>query len=317
MICKYYFMSIFIGMIILVYAIPSHAYTMADYWAFNEGNVWSYDRDLYVIGTETHSFGNYAGRQYIQAREFCDNHPYIYTGPEGVLAVGFYNFEDNQWVNISANPIKLADAEMNIGDSVFTNIPAGVIDDDPISFTISLEAIESVTVPAGTFNNALRLKVFIDDGFGTYTEKIWLARDVGPVQMHRVSETNNTPGCFFTCGSFRCDSDIVEERFIKLTSFIKGKNGTVTIFYVSHDGVCNSHEPCFSFIQDAIDAADSVTLIKVTEGTYEEDVVIDQPKKVTIRGGWNSTFTTRISATIIKSMRISDGTVRTEYQVIR
>jgi len=198
MILKYYFMSILIGLIIVVHAIPSRAYIMADYWAFNEGNVWIYDRDLHVMGAETHDFGSYTGKQFIQAREFCDSHPYIYAGPEGVLAVGLYNFEDNQWINISPNPVKLADAEMNIGDSVFTYIPAGVIDDDAISITITLEALETITVPAGTFNNTLRLKLFIDDGLGTYTEKIWLAKDVGPIKMYRVSEANNTPGCVFT-----------------------------------------------------------------------------------------------------------------------
>jgi len=84
---KFYFMLILTFMIIVVYAIPSHAYTMAKYWAFNEGNVWIYDRDLYVVGNETQTFGNYTGREYIQAREFCDTHPYIYSGPEGILAV--------------------------------------------------------------------------------------------------------------------------------------------------------------------------------------------------------------------------------------
>ncbi len=101
---------------------------------------------------------------------------------------------------------------------------------------------------------------------------------------------------------------------------IEGKNGAIsvmTIICVSHDGACNDNEPCFSLIQDAIDAADSVTLITVTEGTYEEDLIIDQPNHLTIQGGWDSTFTTRTSDTVIRSMRISDGTVRTEYLVIR
>jgi len=118
---------------------------------------------------------------------------------------------------------------MNVGNSVTTNMQAGVIDDNPISITITLEAVEPATVPAGTFNNTLRLKVFIVDGMGTYTERIWLAKGVGPVQMHRVSETNNTPGCFFTCGSFNCNEDVVESRYIKLKSFTKGKRGVVVI----------------------------------------------------------------------------------------
>jgi len=225
---KYCVMSILIGMIIVVYAIPSHAYTMADYWAFNKGNIWVYDRGFQVMGTETHTFEYYTGRQFLQSR-VCDSHAYIYSGPAGVMVVGMYSQDTNQFVDYSATPLKASDAEMNIGESVTSTIPAGVIEDDAISSTITLEAVETVTVPAGTFNNTLRLKVFINDGLGTYTEKIWLAKGVGAVQMYRVSETNNTSGCFMTCGSHFCDNNIVEERYIKLNSFIKGKKGVVVI----------------------------------------------------------------------------------------
>jgi len=200
---------------------------MADYWAFNEGNVWVYDRGFQVMGT-THNFAYYTGRQYLQSR-VCDSHSYIYSGPAGVMVVGMYSLDTKQFIDLSATPLKVADAEMNIGESVTTNIPAGVIGDEAISSTITLEAVETVTVPAGTFNNALRLKVFINDSEGTYTEKIWLAKGVGAVQMYRVSETNNTSGCFMTCASHVCDNDIVEERSIKLNSFIKGKKGVVVI----------------------------------------------------------------------------------------
>ena len=231
MIRKYSYMSILIVMIIVVYAIPTHAYTMADYWAFNEGNVWIYDRDSHVMGSQTHDFVNYTGKQFLFAREFCGGHPYIYSRPEGVLVVGFYSFEDNQWVDISATPIKLANKEMSIGDSVTSIVPAGIFQqNDSTSLTIKLEAVETVIVPAGTFNNALRLNLFIDEGInGAYTEKIWLAKGVGPVQIHRVSETNNWDGCFFSCSAWSCDDDSLEERYIKLNSFIKGKKGVVVI----------------------------------------------------------------------------------------
>jgi len=93
---------------------------------------------------------------------------------------------------------------------------------------------------------------------------------------------------------------------------IEGENGTITlmtILYVSHDGICNSHEPCFSFIQNAIDASNSITLINVTEGTYEEDLLIDQPKEFNIQGGWDSTFASPSEETKTNSMTIIDGTV--------
>ena len=198
------------------------SYTMADYWAFNEGNVWVYDRDLQVMGTETYTFSQYVGKQFLQINGFYSNHPYVYSGSEGVLGVGMYIVDTQQFIDLSENPIKFSDAEMDIGESVTHTIPAGVIDDHAISFTITLEASETVTVPAGTYNNALRIKIEIEDGLGIYTEQIWLAKNVGMVKMYRVSETNNTPGCMFTCGSFD-DEDIIE-RTIQLNSFIEGKS---------------------------------------------------------------------------------------------
>ena len=68
------------------------------------------------------------------------------------------------------------------------------------------------------------MKVEVDDGLGIYIERLWLAKNVGMVKMYRVSETNNTPGCFFTCGAFGpCSEDIIE-RTIQLNSFIERKS---------------------------------------------------------------------------------------------
>jgi len=53
------------------------------------------------------------------------------------------------------------------------------------------------------------------------------------------------------------------------------------------------------------------------KGTYEELIILDEPKELILSGRWDSTFTTLISDTKIKSMRISDGTLTTEYFVIQ
>ncbi len=222
---KMFLIKVLIAIVIIFISMTAHAYNMSDYWAFNEGNVWVYDRDLQLMGSDTHIFSLYTGRQFIQMTGFFDNQPYIYSGTEGVMAVGMYISDTQQFVDLSANPIKLSNAEMSIGESVSNNIPAGVIDDDAISITVTLEAVENVTVPAGTFSDTLRMKVFVNDGTGTYTEHIWLAKNVGAVKIYRVSETNNTPGCFFTCGSYdQCD-EIMIERTIQLKSYVIGNNG--------------------------------------------------------------------------------------------
>ena len=227
---NYLFEFILAGIFIVGNVFSAHAYTMADYWSFGEGDIWIYDRDFIAIGKETHSFGTYNGKEYLEAREYCKGHFYINVGPDGILFVGIYSLKNDQFINLSATPIKLSDVDMNVGDSYEQNFPAGVLDIVAIRYTFTLEAVETVTVPAGTFNNTLRMQIVIEaDGIGVATEKVWLAKGIGAVQMQRVSETNNYLGCIMTCGSYNCDGDAVDERYIQLRSYIKGRKGAVVI----------------------------------------------------------------------------------------
>ena len=81
------------------------------------------------------------------------------------------------------------------------------------------------------------------------------------------------------------------------------------IVYISPDGLCDSQTPCYSKIQDGIDWDGSVFTIKAEQGTYGEDIVLDELKEITIQGGWNSTFTNLSGNIKTNSMTISNGTV--------
>lgn len=216
---------------IFMYVSFSYGFSMSDYWAFTEGNTLVYDRELIVVGPETRAFGPYIGREYVMGSEYHNNKAFIYTGPEGALMVGLYNRESGSYVDLSASPIKIASAQMNLGETISTTIPIGVF--DPYSATVitmTLKQVESLTVPAGTFNDCLRLEITIQEAPGNYTEHIWLAEGIGPVQMYRVSETNGTNGCFLTCGSLNNDTGQVAERYIKLKGYYqKGGGGKVVV----------------------------------------------------------------------------------------
>ena len=98
---------------------------------------------------------------------------------------------------------------------------------------------------------------------------------------------------------------------------IDGTNGSVTaasLIYVDPNSQCGGNTSCFSGVQSAIDSADSYSVIKLSEGTYNEDVTIDQPNGLILQGGWDSAFTTQSSNTVIKSLTISGGAGTVEIE---
>ena len=64
--------------------------------------------------------------------------------------------------------------------------------------------------------------------------------------------------------------------------------------YVNKDDeTCGDNTPCYPTIQEAIDAASSGATIKITQGSYGENLTLKSSKNLTLQGGWDSTFTTQ------------------------
>ena len=95
-------------------------------------------------------------------------------------------------------------------------------------------------------------------------------------------------------------------------------DGNTTLYatlYVEPTASCGGNTPCYATIQEAVDAAGSEAVIKIAEGAYAEDIHLSSAKILTLQGGWNSAFTTRVSRTTIDSLTSSNGTVIAEYLV--
>jgi len=87
----------------------------------------------------------------------------------------------------------------------------------------------------------------------------------------------------------------------------------VSYTYVDkNDETCGGKTPCYTSIQQAINSSNSRATLLATGGDYEEDVTLNASKVQTLKGGYDSTFTTQTSNTIIKgSFVVSDGKLRT------
>jgi parallel beta-helix repeat protein len=102
---------------------------------------------------------------------------------------------------------------------------------------------------------------------------------------------------------------------------IEGSNGVIRIapaVYVQASGSCGGNTPCYSTIQAAIDAAVTENIIRILQGNFDEDIIIDQSYYLILSGGWDSTFTTQTSDTVINSLTIvgTGGAVEIENVVL-
>jgi hypothetical protein len=90
------------------------------------------------------------------------------------------------------------------------------------------------------------------------------------------------------------------------------------IIYVSKDGSCNGHNPCRPNIQNGIALASAPSLIKITQETYNENIILDVDEEIPLQGGWDTNFTSSSSYTIINgSITITHGTMIFEYIILQ
>jgi len=90
-----------------------------------------------------------------------------------------------------------------------------------------------------------------------------------------------------------------------------------SVIYVEPDGSCGGKTPCYETIQEAMDAGNSGTIIRIAEGIYNEDLILDTSKAITLQGGWDSAFTVRSSSSTVGSITVSNGTIISDGLVVQ
>ncbi len=85
---------------------------------------------------------------------------------------------------------------------------------------------------------------------------------------------------------------------------------SAAIIYISPGGLCGKHTPCYSSIQEGLDWAGGISYtLKVEQGAYDEDLVLNSDKHIDLDGGWDAAFTTRTSFSNVKSLSILKGVI--------
>jgi len=90
------------------------------------------------------------------------------------------------------------------------------------------------------------------------------------------------------------------------------------IFYVSRDGDCQGNVPCYSNIQAAIIEAGTFTAIRIEQGTYEEPNTLNAAKRLTLQGGWDTSFENQNGTTTLRQApRVLQGSLSLQMLTIK
>ena len=85
--------------------------------------------------------------------------------------------------------------------------------------------------------------------------------------------------------------------------------------YVEPSGTCGGNSPCYENIQEAINAAASGDIIRISQDATAQSLSLNTAKNVTLQGGWNPSFTVQTSQTTITSLNIQKGSVNVDSLV--
>jgi Protein of unknown function (DUF1565) len=93
---------------------------------------------------------------------------------------------------------------------------------------------------------------------------------------------------------------------------------TALVVYVSPDGSCDGRIPCYETLQEGMDHPYTIFTIQVAQGTYDEDLTLNETKEITIQAGWDSTFSAQTPhATVIRAPTVTKGRINLQNLIIK
>ena len=106
-------------------------------------------------------------------------------------------------------------------------------------------------------------------------------------------------------------------NYVRLVRDVSGAQ-TTDAYVNQNDGTCSGNSPCYLTIQEGIEAADDASTVNIARGTYTESLLLNSPKTVTLKGGWNDIFFAQEpNTTVIKAPKVANGTLKMQNVVIR
>lgn len=89
------------------------------------------------------------------------------------------------------------------------------------------------------------------------------------------------------------------------------KTAFLSVSFVNpNDDTCGGNRPCYTSIQQAIDATDTGKTIRIAGGTCTEALELNESKALTLSGQWNNAFTDQTGdLTILNALKAPKGSL--------
>ena len=179
-------------------------FTMSEYFPLGQGNTWTYREEDAQLTVKTVS-----GTQKINGVDAVkmideDGDYQLWTNSNGIVWYKEYDADDIPvcgWEqHLFSPPIHAFDPIVSVGSKYASNTSLTTTDctgksaTASVTYEFTIEGIEDVTVPAGTFNDCLMIKAILSLNGGTQTNEmtIWLAKGVGQVKSIDIEKENGS-----------------------------------------------------------------------------------------------------------------------------
>jgi PKD repeat protein len=223
----------------------------------------------------------------------------------GTIHTRMWNFGDGSPVSYETNPTHIY---QNPGTYQATLTVAGPLPSSPTeNATFTMEITVNHTPPVARFTmdrfrgeSPLQVN-FTDQSTGEITLWSWTFKAGETSAEQHPQQTFNDLGVYT----------------VKLD--VTGPGGTSmaeatvivynTLYVNQNDDACGGKAPCFTSIQEAMDAPDQVKMIKVTQGTYQEEIQHTQSHTAIIQGGNDAAFQSTPSGTKVTKLTGTGGTL--------
>ncbi len=91
-----------------------------------------------------------------------------------------------------------------------------------------------------------------------------------------------------------------------------------TVLYVATVEDCGGNSPCYQTIRNAVEAAATGCVIKISSGLFEESITLNKTADLTLEGGWNPSFESQTSnTTFIKSPSVLKGSLTLKMVTVK